>query len=836
MSFDHAWVLVLALAPVVWAVWEWRATVRRGALILKAAAFVAIILALAQPRLTFFDTKVAVAILADTSRSVTEQDLQSASEIVSQLERSRGRHWTKVIPFARSTRKLMPQDRGKSWNLQYTPGDAGHGTDLEAAIREAIGTLPGGMVRRVVLISDGNENLGSAARATWQAQQLGIPIDTFALAGSPKPDLRVESVSLPSLVFSGERFPIDVIVSAPRRAQARVEVAAEGKTLGLSDVALEPGVNHLRVRASVTTTGAVDLAGKISGTGLGQARFNEAVTIRQPRALLISQDPAGTEAHLQKTLESSQFELQLASDVPDRLEDYQLVIFNNRDMESVPQTRKEALEKYVQEGGGLLWIAGERNVYVENKRRDDPLELALPAKLAPPRTPEGTCVILIIDKSSSMEGKKMELARLAAIGVIENLRPIDQVGVLIFDNSFQWAVPVRRAEDRSLIKRLISGITPDGGTQIAPALTEAYRKILYQNAVYKHIVLLTDGISEEGDSLSLSREASNNRITISTVGLGQDVNRAYLEKIATFAKGKAYFLNEPSGLEQILLKDVMEHTGSTAVEKPVQAVVVKPAEVLDGVGLDSAPPLRGYVRYIAKPTADTILNAADRDPLLVRWQYGLGRAAVFTSDAKSRWAASWLAWSGFDRLWANVARDLLPHAQASEAEAVYDSSSDELVIDYRLGRKVEEPIGIPDIYVIGPNGFRRPVKVSKVAAGSYRGVVPIGRNQGLFRVRPLVESRAFPEIGFYRQEDEMLDYSSNEVLLRQIAKSTGGRFQPVIKDVFNAGGRSVPSSMELWPGLLALAVLLNLVELLLRKWPGVLESLRRPAAAGLSPS
>ena len=826
MSFDRAWVLVLTLVPLVWAFREWRATVRRSALILKTAAFVAIILALAQPRLTFFDTKVAVAILADTSRSVTEQDLQRASDIASQLERSRGRHWTKVIPFARSARKPTPQERGKSWNLQYTTGDAGHGTDLEAAIREAIGTLPGGTVRRVVLISDGNENLGSAARAAWQAQQLGIPIDTFALAGSPKPDLRVESVSLPSLVFSGERFPIDVTVSAPRRAQARVEVAAEGKTLGLSDVTLEPGVNHLRVRASVTTTGAVDVAGKISGTGLGQARFNEAVTIRQPRVLFISQDPAGTEAHLQKTLESSQFDVQLAADVPDRFEDYQLVIFNNWDLESVPQPRKEALEKYVQEGGGLLWIAGERNVYVENKRPDDPLDRALPARLAPPRTPEGTCVILIIDKSSSMEGKKMELARLASIGVIENLRPIDQVGVLIFDNSFQWAVPVRRAEDRSLIKRLISGITPDGGTQIAPALTEAYRKILYQNAVYKHIVLLTDGISEEGDSLSLSREASNNRITISTVGLGQDVNRAYLEKIATFAKGKAYFLNEPSGLEQILLKDVMEHTGSTAVEKPIQVAVAKPAEVLDGVGIESAPPLRGYVRYIAKPTADTILNAADRDPLLVRWQYGLGRAAIFTSDAKSRWAASWLAWSGFDRLWANVSRDLLPHVQTSEAEAEYDSSRDELVIDYRLGRKVEEPAGIPDIYVIGPNGFRRPVKVSKVAAGSYRGVVPIGRNQGLFRVRPLVESRAFPEIGFYRQEDELLDYSSNNLLLRQIATSTGGRFQPAVKDVFNAGGRSVPSSMELWPGLLALALLLNLVELFLRKWPGLLETLR----------
>src|SRR5689334_3639965 len=124
-----------------------------------------------------------------------------------------------------------------------------------------------------------------------------------------------------------------------------------------------------------------------------------------------------------------------------------------------------------------------------------------------------------------MEGRKMELARLASIGVIENLRPSDQVGVLIFDNSFHWAVPIRRAEDRSTIKRMIAGITPDGGTQIAPALSEAYRKISAQTAAtYRHIVLLTDGISEEGDSLNLAKEASQKRVTISTVGLGQDVN------------------------------------------------------------------------------------------------------------------------------------------------------------------------------------------------------------------------------------------------------------------------------------------------------------------------
>ena len=148
----------------------------------------------------------------------------------------------------------------------------------------------------------------------------------------------------------------------------------------------------------------------------------------------------------------------------------------------------------------------------------------MPAKLAPPRSPEGTCVVMIMDKSSSMEGRKMELARLAAIGVIENLRPVDMLGVLIFDNSFQWAVPIRKAEDRTLIKRLVAGITPDGGTQIAPALAEAYRRTVPQNAIYKHIVLLTDGISEEGDSLNLAQQAAANRVTISTVGLGQDVD------------------------------------------------------------------------------------------------------------------------------------------------------------------------------------------------------------------------------------------------------------------------------------------------------------------------
>ena len=827
MTFVHPWIVPLALLPLGWAAVEWSNSARRAALVLKSLALAAILLALAEPRVTFYESKVALAILVDTSASVSQQDLDSASALATTVEKGRGRNWTQVMPFAHAPRNPAPDERtAKAWKLTYSPGHDAHATNIEAAVRQAIATLPAELVPRILLVSDGNENLGSVTRAIWQAQQRGVAIDVIPMQGRPRPSLVLESVSMPAQVFSGEQFPVDLTLDSPRAAQASVEIVAEGKPLGVSRVNLSEGVNHVRAHASVTASGAIELAGRVGAPGLGDAHFEDALTLRRPRAVLVSRDPPEAEAHLVRLLDANQFDVQRApAGPPDPLGDCQLVIFNNWDFQAVPDARKNELESFVKQGGGLLWIGGDRNVYVE-KQEEDALERSLPAKLAPPRTPEGTAVVLIIDKSSSMEGKKMELARQAAIGVVENLRPIDQVGVLIFDNSFQWSVPLRRAEDRVSIKRLISGITPDGGTQIAPALSEAYHRILPAKAIYKHIVLLTDGISEEGDSMALSKEALANHVTISTVGLGQDVNRAFLEKIAQLAQGKSYFLNDPSGLEQIVLRDVQEHTGTTAVEKDVHPSVANHAEILDGVGIESAPALRGYVRFETRPTADLILRASPEDPLLVRWQYGLGRAAVFTSDAKNRWAAAWLSWPGFDKLWANIFRDLLPHAAASEAAAEFDRSASELVVDYRLGHNVPDPAVIPDVYAFGPNGFQSPLKVTKVAAGHYRARLAIGERQGLFRVRPLVESRAFPEVGFYRQEDEMNEYGANDQLLHQVAESTGGRYNPPLNTIFDASGRTIPATLDWWPYLLALAVALNLAELIQRKWRGLWESLR----------
>ncbi len=819
MTFERPLFLIAAIVPFVWLLFEWNRANRKISAALKALSFAAILIAIAEPTLITSENKIAVAVLVDTSASVSNEDLQRATQLASTLDHNRGRNWVHILPFARTAHDFAAAANSASVRLVHATGDDGQATDLEAGVRSALASLPAGLVPRIVLVSDGKENAGSVTRAAWQARNLGVPIDTFALRGRPEPTLRVETVTMPTLAFTGEHFPINLTVVSPQATRGTVEISAEGKRLASTPVALDKGSNELHVNASLATAGALNLALAIKAPDLNaDVNVAQAVTLRRPRVLYLSQDPQGSETHIMQALDAAQFDVDRTNDPSHgKLSDFQIVVFNNWDLESLPTARKDEIEAFVKQGGGMLVIAGEHNIYDEKKKTEDALDRAMPAKLAPPRSPEGTAVVLIIDKSSSMEGKKIELARLAALGVVDNLRPIDMVGVLIFDNSFQWAVPLRRAEDKSLIKRLVSGITPDGGTQIAPALAEAYHKILPSRATFKHIVLLTDGISEEGDSLELSKDAEQQHVTISTVGLGQDVNRAYLEKIATLAGGKPYFLNEPAGLEQILLRDVMEHTGSTAVEKSLKPIVEKKTEILEGVGIETAPALKGYVRFIAKPTADTILKIDQKEPLLVRWQLGLGRSVVFTSDAKSRWASEWITWNGFDKFWTNTFRDLLPHSQAAEAKAEYDSASGELIVNYRLGRNVDDPGKPPSIYVLGPAGFQQAMPVTKMADGAYRGRIAIGQRQGLFRIRPLNETRAFPEVGLYRQEQELTDFGSNEFTLRQIAGYTGGRFNPTPRQVFDPGDRAIPSTLRLWPGMLALAIALNIAELFLRK-------------------
>jgi Ca-activated chloride channel homolog len=297
MTFERTWVLIFLLLPLGWMFFEWRRTRRITALLLKTLAFLAIILALAEPTLTVPQTKMAVAVLVDTSSSVSPQDLTRASDFAAALDKAHGRHWVRILPFARSVRDLAASEQ-RGLRLEPTAGEAGRATDLESSIDEAVASLPSGLVPRIVLVSDGKENAGSITRAAWQAQRLGIPIDTVALTGRPQPTLRLESVTVPTVAFTGEQFPVDLSIASPSAVSGTVQISAEGKLLGSNPVKLDKGDNQVRVHASLTAAGALSLSGVIQANGLGEIRFDRAVTLRRPKVLYISHDPAGTETHL----------------------------------------------------------------------------------------------------------------------------------------------------------------------------------------------------------------------------------------------------------------------------------------------------------------------------------------------------------------------------------------------------------------------------------------------------------------------------------------------------------------------------------------------------------
>ena len=204
MTFERLWVLLLLPLPLAWLVWELRRQPRRAPLYLKVGMIVAVILALSEPSLSVKVRKVAVAVLVDTSASVTDADLTRESALLRQINDARGSNRIEVIPFARTPRLLDQKEA--DFNLVHTAGIEGRGTNLETPIRQALASLPAGMLHRIALITDGNENDGAVTRAAWQAQQTASPStpsrwpDARSRSSRPKPS-GFPAPFLPASVF-----------------------------------------------------------------------------------------------------------------------------------------------------------------------------------------------------------------------------------------------------------------------------------------------------------------------------------------------------------------------------------------------------------------------------------------------------------------------------------------------------------------------------------------------------------------------------------------------------------------------------------------------------------
>src|SRR5262249_13874644 len=144
--------------------------------------------------------------------------------------------------------------------------------------------------------------------------------------------------------------------------------------------------------------------------------------------------------------------------------------------------------------------------------------------------------------------------------------------------------------------------------------------------------------------------------------------------------GRFYSTENAETLPGIFTREAFMASRSAIIEEPFVPQVATRSQAVQGIDWNRAPQLLGYVGTadrgeagddaprggaIAQSPAIVSLVSDKGDPIYAEWQYGLGHAAAFTSDAKSRWAAGWMNWPGFGQFWEQVMRGSLRHDDIS---------------------------------------------------------------------------------------------------------------------------------------------------------------------------
>ena len=339
-------------------------------------------------------------------------------------------------------------------------------------------------------------------------------------------------------------------------------------------------------------------------------------------------------------------------------------------------------------------------------------------------------------------------------------------------------------------------------------------------------ILLTDGVSPVDQLPQLETDAAANHITISTIGVGDDVDRELLKQVADTTHGQFYYIEnpfnqDPARITKIINDETRDLNNTEIVERPIKAVPVRPVEFTDGIDFANAPKLLGFVKTEPRDGAEIILRTDTGEPLLVRWEYGLGRVAAFLSDSRARWSAPWVSWHSYRNVFAPVIddisrRDVLAHTGvrpgAANAESIvyYDVSENAYV------SAEASNAGPPFVNVVAPDGASSRMALRETAPHHYEVAVE-ATEEGLYRVIPEHSPLPLPVAGFFHQPDELKVAAVNVPLLEEISRLTGGLVNPTAEQLLDERGSNVREMTLLWPYWLGLALIIDFFELAWRK-------------------
>ncbi len=826
----------------------------------------ALLVALCRPTATTRSHRVCTVFLVDVSDSVSDETLGDFHDAVERSLRARGDNLVRVVTFARRPRVVaLPEALGPpslgghlppfarhdlSPGVAPPPGQArtgaGAGTDIAAALSLSYGLFPPGFLRRAVVLSDGVQTDGDALSEVGRAGRFGLRISTVPSRRPAPAEVAVRDVRLPERIRVDEPFEVRATVFASRPERASLTLLQGEAVNGLDGprtVDLAAGDNEVRFRSVVRVPG--DVTYTFTAAPEGGDRFREnnryvttATVPGRPTVLYVEGDPTHAQ-YFRSALAGGDFEVETRAgrEFPQTLremERFDFIVLSDVGAESVSQGAQDALGRYLRDlGGGFMMAGGPRGFGLGGWQGTE-VERLLPVRMESERRRDqpSLALSLVIDRSGSMQGRPLELAQAAAVATARALGPDDLIEVIAFDSEPERIVRMQPARNRARIEDDIRRLRPGGGTAIFPAVDAAAQDLAVTRAVTRHVILLTDGQGQPDEPPHIQTVVESmvaDGVTVSTVGIGTQVDRALLERIGqTWGHGRAYFTSDPSNLPQIFLRETSLVARSAAVEEPVAPRVVTQASFLREIEGAGMPYLYGYVSTRARAEPAQVLLETDGDPpepLLARWRVGLGWSLAWTSDLKNRWAVEWIHWPRWQAFWSQLVREHMRQRRRHElglrAEMVAGNvhvAVDAITQDDRFDNGLTSELTIRGPQ---PGGHEDAIPLRQVAPGRYEADFPLDR-YGAFALHAVHRREGVTVAESFGQVNNPYprEYAAVEpdvTLLTTLARATGGAVDPPPAAVWDARGESIVHPRPLWRYPVAAAVVLLLVDLLLRR-------------------
>jgi len=829
-------------------------------------ALFAALLALGLARLarTATTQKVCTVYLVDVSDSVPDAALEDARvEVQRGADSRRADDLVRLVTFAKRPRVVALEEPARTLSgaaakvqvpaIQRHGADLGTATDIASALELSYGLYPDGYLRRAVLLSDGVQTDGDLLAEADRARRYGVKLFAVPYRRPVPGEVAVRELRLPDKVREGETFDVHATVfsSVPQRVKL---VLKQGDVIngldGSRQVDLQAGDNDVTFRSKAAVPGEVTYS--LEASDAAQDRFKEnnraeavAAVVGMPVVLYVDGNPARA-SYLSSALSAQQLNVDTSDPLPTTLreaEKYDFIVLSDMPAERVSLTQQETIEQYVRDlGGGFLFAGGESG-YGLGGWYHTTIERVLPVRMdAEKRRDEPeVAMALVIDRSGSMQGLPLEMAKQAARATADTLSGDDLLEVIAFDSQPTRIVRMTPAKHRARIQSDIARIQAGGGTEIFLALDAAYQALSTTRAKRKHVILLTDGQAPQTGIRDLVGAMSAENITVSTVGLGGGDDENLLRTISDVGGGRFYRVADPQSLPRIFTRETEMVSRSAAVEEYFQPHVVAPADFLRGIDVGSAPFLHGYVATKMKaPPAQEILESELGEPILARWHVGLGWTLAWTTDVKNLWAVEWLRWPQWGQFWGQLVRE---HMRQKKRQ-VFDMRAE---IDPATGhvRAVLDAIGADDRFQNGlearltvtasggagaTRGESRSVWMPQTAPGRYEADFPLDRygsfllhaslekpvddGQGKTRTATVAESFGHVTNSYPR---EYLALAPDVATLAHASAATGGALDPEPGAVFDPQGEVIRYHQDLWPRFVGAAIALFFLDLLVRR-------------------